>query len=571
MIRRLAVGVPLTVLLSVTAWLALSPVSSAPGDTVADRVFGQGGSFNSALCNPEGTSATSLCFSSGVAVDSVGNVFVADAFNNRVLEYDTPLTTDTIADRVFGQGGSFTTGGCNDVGTDVSNGLCTPLGIAVDGAGNLYVADKDNSRVLEYDTPLTTDTVPDRVFGQADSFTSSTCNLGGISASSLCTPSGVGVDAAGNLYVVDPLPNSRVLEYDTPLTTDTVADRVLGQPNFTTGTCNTAGLGSPPTANTLCTPAGVDIDNGGNVYVADASNNRVLEYDVPLTTDSAADRVFGQGGSFNSDSCNVGASGLCAPQATAVDATANLYIVDVNSRVLEYDTPLTTDLVADRVLGQPDFNGGGCNQDSASPTASSLCYPIGATVDGSGNLYVADTSNNRVLEYDVPLAVATPTPTAPAPNIHDAGVSRVGAPTSVRLRPGVPDSNNRVTVVARNNGDHADSIGVYLAFLPPGGSGNEGGCSPAAVQNLGALTLLPGDRLTVSTAPSWQCANPASVHGATWTLKAIADVHGDDFASCSTLQQVFSGQCSAALADDDNGTASNTLIRARPKVVALNP
>src|SRR5437879_2498536 len=113
MIRRLAVGVPLTVLLSVTAWLALSPVSSAPGDTVADRVFGQGGSFNSALCNPEGTSATSLCFSSGVAVDSVGNVFVADAFNNRVLEYDTPLTTDTIADRVCGQGGSFSADSCN--------------------------------------------------------------------------------------------------------------------------------------------------------------------------------------------------------------------------------------------------------------------------------------------------------------------------------------------------------------------------------------------------------------------------------------------------------------------------
>src|SRR5439155_18217513 len=199
MIRRLAVGVPLTVLLSMTAWLALSPVSSAPGDTVADRVFGQGGSFNSALCNPGGTSATSLCFSSGVAVDSAGNVYVADAFNNRVLEYDTPLTTDTMADRVFGQGGSFISGGCNDVGIDVSNGLCTPIGVAVDGAGNLYVADKNNNRVLEYDTPMTTDTAPDLVFGQSGSFTSSTCNAGGVSASSLCTPLGVAVDGAGNL------------------------------------------------------------------------------------------------------------------------------------------------------------------------------------------------------------------------------------------------------------------------------------------------------------------------------------------------------------------------------------
>jgi len=166
----------------------------------------------------------------------------------------------------------------------------------------------------------------------------------------------------------------------------------------------------------------------------------------------------------------------------------------------------------------------------------------------------------------------TPTPTPTPPGVHDAGVSRVNGPTSVRLRFGVPDTSGRVTiVVANNSGDHADLIGVYLAFLPPGGTFNEGGCSPAVVQNLGAISLLPGDKLTVSTAPSWQCANPAAVDGATWTLKAIADAHADDFASCSTLQQVFSGQCSAALADDDNGTSSNSVIRARPKVVALSP
>jgi len=138
----------------------------------------------------------------------------------------------------------------------------------------------------------------------------------------------------------------------------------------------------------------------------------------------------------------------------------------------------------------------------------------------------------------------------------------------VRLRPGVPDSG-RVTVVVANGGDHADLIGVYLAFLPPGGSSNGGGCSPAGVQNLGALTLLPRDKLTITTDPSWQCANPASVDGAAWTLKAIADVHGDDFGSCATLQQVFSGQCSAALADDDNVDTNNSLIRARPRVVAI--
>src|SRR5207244_11741569 len=87
-----------------------------------------------------------FCFSSGVAIDSVGNVFVADAFNNRVLEYDTPLTTDTIADRVFGQGGSFNSDSCN-VG---ASGLCAPhstaVRLAVDGGGYLYVHNHDTNR-----------------------------------------------------------------------------------------------------------------------------------------------------------------------------------------------------------------------------------------------------------------------------------------------------------------------------------------------------------------------------------------------------------------------------------------
>jgi hypothetical protein len=156
------------------------------------------------------------------------------------------------------------------------------------------------------------------------------------------------------------------------------------------------------------------VDVTGNVYIADASNNRVVEYNSPLTTDTVADRVFGQGGSFTSDTCNLGgisASSLCAPQATTLDAAGNLYIVDANSRVLEYNTPLVTDAVADRVFGQPDFSSGGCNQGATSPSASSVCYPIGA--DSAGNLFVADTSNNRVLEYDTPLTTDTATPTPP--------------------------------------------------------------------------------------------------------------------------------------------------------------
>ena len=125
----------------------------------------------------------------------------------------TVLTTDTVADRVFGQP-DFTTVGVACVPPSISS-LCYPNGVAVDGAGNLYVVDHQNGRVLEYHSPITTDQVPDRVFGQPD-FTTGGGACVPPSASSLCRPLAAAVDGAGNLYVVDHN-NHRVLEYDSPV------------------------------------------------------------------------------------------------------------------------------------------------------------------------------------------------------------------------------------------------------------------------------------------------------------------------------------------------------------------
>jgi hypothetical protein len=87
-------------------------------------------------------------------VDGAGNLYVADVGNSRVLEYDSPLTTDTVADRVFGQAGSFTTGDCNKGGVVSASTLCEGGWVSADIAGNLYVSDRANSRVVEYDAPV---------------------------------------------------------------------------------------------------------------------------------------------------------------------------------------------------------------------------------------------------------------------------------------------------------------------------------------------------------------------------------------------------------------------------------
>jgi len=385
-------------------------------DTVPDMVFGQGGSFTSSACNLGGsiTDAT-LCQPGGVTVDGAGHVYVSDTGNSRVLEYDAPSAANTHADAVFGQGGKFDSGLCNNGGVSAAS-LCHPSYLASDQAGNLYVNDRGNFRVLEYDTPLATDTVADLVFGQGNSFTSNTNHCTAApGAATFCTAEALAVDSRGNLYIPDSS-FARVLEFNNPVGSgQTTADGVFGQPDLTSAGCNNGGL----SAASLCGPTGAAVDMSNNLYVADSVNNRVLKFNDPLASnppETTADVVLGQLG-FNRDGVNlINQRGLYAPSALAIDTSAvpnRLYVADSrNNRVLGWNSVpgFVNGASADLVIGQPDFLSGDCNQTAASsagianPTASTLCDPQGVAVDAQGNLYVADASNYRVLEYDQPFS-----------------------------------------------------------------------------------------------------------------------------------------------------------------------
>jgi len=483
-------------------------------DTSADIVFGQS-TFTTNGCDSVGLSAISLCFPTGVALDGADRLYIADQSNQRVLEYNTPLTSAT-ANTVFGQGNSTTSNSCNFSGVVDANGLCYPSHAAVDSAGDLFVTDTANNRVLEYKTPLTTNTTADVVLGQpnfslnianeidgsafsnpnwvaldtsvspprlyvADTnnnrvlgfnnattfsngaaadivigqpdFFSGACNQSvSLSGTTLCIPQGVAVDKHGNLYVADNN-NSRVLEYDAPVTSGKAAHLVFGQPNVTTGGCNSSGVIN---TTALCQPTGVAVDINDNVYIADYNNSRVLKYTTPLTTDTAADVVLGQAG-FTVGSCNRGSTltsvSLCTPQGVAVDSSANVYVGDYNnSRVLQYAAPITNGKAAHLVFGTPNFTTAGCSGTSA----TSLCFPFGVALDSAGNLYVGDTSSNRILEYNTPLAIdesahlvfgqvgvssppaptwAAPGPT-PRPSAAPSGWHWIALTTSTRRIPG---------------------------------------------------------------------------------------------------------------------------------------
>ncbi|MBN2159386.1 MAG: NHL repeat-containing protein [Spirochaetes bacterium] len=349
--------------------------------SAARRVYGQLGSFTTNYINNGNVlpGTNSLFLPSDVAVSADG-VYVVDNSNNRVLFY---AGTSTTASRVYGQSGSFTSMASNNGGIS-ANSLNSPAGVTVD-AGGVYIADADNNRVLYY---ADADITASRVYGQDGGFTTNGSNHGGLGPASLSGPVGVAVDADG-VYIAD-AGNNRVLYYSG---TDTTAARVYGQDgSFITNDENKGGVG----ADSLNHPNSIALDENG-AYISDNQNNRVLYYTGTSTT---ASRVYGQFGSFISNTLNNGgisADSLFRPNGLAVAANG-LYISDhQNNRVLYYPGSSTT---AARVYGQSgSFTSNNINNGTPLfPSATSLSGPMGLAVDTSG-LYIVDAGNNRVLWY----------------------------------------------------------------------------------------------------------------------------------------------------------------------------
>jgi len=180
------------------------------------------------------------------------------------------------------------------------------------------------------------------------------------------------VDSAGNLWVADVL-NHRVLKYISPFTTDNIADEVWGQASFTENECNRDGgyfniPASQPTANTLCFAAiyaggaGVTLDSGGNLWVADGGNSRVLRFpNISGTISKTADLVLGQT-DFTTGGDYSGGSNLDefnTPTSLGFDSAGVLYIADAaNTRILKYTAPFTNGMPGVVFIDQNDFIGG---------------------------------------------------------------------------------------------------------------------------------------------------------------------------------------------------------------------
>jgi uncharacterized protein (TIGR03437 family) len=285
-----------------------------------------------------------------VALDSAGNLYISEFAAHRVRKV-TPSGTITTA------AGTGIAGFGGDGGPATAAQLAFPAGLALDGAGNLYIADSQNQRIRKVLSNGAIVTV-----------------IGGSTAITLLTPSAVAVDASGGLLVADTLPTVHEL---------TAAGKWIAAAG--TSSAGFSGDGGTATAAQLTEPLDLSIDSSGHLYIADLHRLREVDTRNVIHTIAGANYLYGIG-----DGGAAAAAELYLPSAVTLDAAGNLYIADTGTnRVRQVSPSGTIATFAGTGVAAP----GG----EATPAVStSLMTPTAVAIDPFGNLLIVETGANRI-------------------------------------------------------------------------------------------------------------------------------------------------------------------------------
>lgn len=312
-----------------------------------------------------GTALTQVNSPRGMTTDSAGNLYVADYGNARILKI-----TKTGVVTVFA--GTGTGGFAGDGGLATAAQLHSPVDVAFDSAGNLYIADFSNNRIRMVTPAGIISTVA------GSSTTTGFGGDGGLATSALLNaPWGVALDSANNLYIADS-GNNRIREVNA--STKNIAT-IAG-----TGTASFTGDGGLATAATLNGSRGVVVDPSGNIYIADYSNHRIRKI-----TNGTITTVVGTGSTaYNGEGLAGTSTNLYYPAGVALDAAGSLYFSNTNNyRVQRFSNGVVNTVAG---ISTNLYNGDGIPANTAG-----MLYPFKVTVDASGNIFIGD-GNSRVRE-----------------------------------------------------------------------------------------------------------------------------------------------------------------------------
>ena len=451
--------------------------------------FGSGGD------NGPATSAD-LNQPQGIAIDSVGNLYIADTVNNRVRKVANGVITTAAGNG----GGGFSGDGNPATSAQVSG----PRDVAVDSAGNLYIADRGNRRIRKVSGGVINTVAGDGLLGDNGAATSALLGF----------PEGVAVDSAGNLYIADP-ENSRIRKVSggviTTLVATTVANpggiavdatdnlyiadtgnnriRKLANGAITTvagnGMPGFSGDNGPPASAQLNGPLAMAVDSAGILYIADTDNHRIRKVANGVITTVAGNGTPG----FSGDNGPATSAQLNQPEGVAVDSVGNVYIADdINHRIRKVSNGVITTLAGN---GISSFGG-----DNGPAASARLSFPTGVAFDAAGNLYISDNGNQRIRR--ISNGVIT--------TIAGNGTKSFGGdngPATQRF----PGPALRVVIDAAGNVYFAESGSNRIRRLTPSASSCTYSLTPTSVQ-----ASASGGTFTVAIQTTANCA---------WTLSSL--------------------------------------------------
>jgi len=466
---------------------------------------------------------------SGIAVDSGGNLYVADTDNNVIRKITPSAVVTTLAGTV---------GGGSADGTGASAQFNGPVGVAVDSSGNLYVADELNDTIRKV-TPAGTVTTYAGTAGNVGT------NDGTGGAAQFFSPFGICVDQAGNVYVTD-AGNDSVRK----ITPGGVVSTLAGTPGKR-GSANGTGSGA-----SFSLPVGIAVDNAGNLYVSEQGNFDIRKITPGGTVTTFAGTAGGVGFADGTGS----AAQFNLPAGLAVDANGNVYVADYANNTIRKITPAG---VVTTLAGNSQASGS-----ADGPGASARFYlPVGIAVDGSGNLYVTEQGNDAVRMITPAGVVSTLAGLSGVPGSEDGtgSAARFFEPTGVALDASgnlyVADEGNDLIRKGSANGS------PQIQAPPTDQYASVGGSATFSVTASGSGTLtyqwnFNGSAIGGATGSSYTVTNAQASNSGQYTV-TVTNANGSVTSGVGNLY-VNTGSSGARLINIATralvGTGANVLI-----------